>query len=1020
MRICTLLTALALFLPTFASEKIKVACVGNSITYGLAVENREQNAYPFVLQRLLGEEGYQVGNFGRSSATLLEKGHFPYVKQPECDSAIAFKPDIAVFHLGVNDTDPRNWPNYNNLFITDYVRLINRFKEANPNVRVIIARLSPLAAKHPRFRTGTRDWRLEVQKAIEQVALATGAELIDFDAPLRDRQNLLPDGVHPNVEGARLLAETAYKAITGNYGLKLPDVWQSGMVVQQGRPLTISGTANAGDLVTVRLDGVKSTARANNRGEWKVVTHPLVAGGPYTLTITDGKKTIELTDILAGEVWLASGQSNMHFPLASTVDGKSYIEKSSDPQLRVLNFEPIAYTDNIEWSDSIRKLTDENHYFKPAKWEQISPENAGKFSGVAYHFARALRDSLQVPVGVILNAVGGATTESWVDVNTLEKLMPEILLNWQKNDYVQPWAQGRAKKNAGTHRHPYEPSYLFGAAIRPLGPVELAGVIWYQGESNAHNIEVHEALFPALTSSWRSYFNQPELPFVFAQLSGINRPSWPQFRDSQRQLANADKNAYMAVTYDYGDSLDVHPRNKRPVGERMARQALHNLYGFTSLTPGSPEPLKATEHNGTVTVEFANADAWVVKPGTALFELAGADGIFYPATFETASNGVITVQSAEVPSPEQVRYAWIPFARPTIYNSSNLPLGTFKMETQHQESKQPEDGIQFGLSGLGAALNGNKLIMAGGCNFPVDPLGAGSQKKFYSGIYACNPAQADWQRIGSLPLPMAYMAACSNNDKLYLLGGTSGNEGLKSTLEITFADGKASVNELASLPFTYDNGAAAVAADGRVIIAGGNRDGKPSRDVWALEQGKWSKLATMPGNPRVQPVMAVAKNAQAEECLWIWGGFAPRHDKNEPTLELEGLCLNLKTKKWSTLPALLDANGDKLSVGGGTACTLSNGEIAVCGGVNKNIFLDALRNQAPDYLNHPVSWYKFNPNVVVYNPLDGKQHVAASSADYARAGAAMVSTPEPGFIVVGGEVRPRIRTAEIEIFKLAK
>ncbi len=1020
MRILVLLAAITLLLPAHAAEKIKVACVGNSITYGLTVENREQNAYPYALQRLLGDEKYDVRNFGRSGATLLEKGHFPYVKQSECDSALAFRPDIAVIHLGINDTDPRNWPNHNSEFITDYVRLINRFKEMNSNVRILIARLTPLSARHYRFRTGTRDWRIQAQKAIEQVATATGAELIDFDAPLRDRQDLMPDGIHPNAEGSLLLAETAFKAITGNYGgLRLPDIWQSGMVVQRGRPLTISGTADAGSTVTARLDGVKRTTRANNRGEWEITTAPLVAGGPYTLSVTDGRKTVELTDILAGEVWIASGQSNMQFPLSASAESYSCVSQAYDPHLRILNIEPVAYTDNSVWSDSIRRLTDKLLYFRPARWESISPENAGRFSAVAYHFARSLRDSLQVPVGIIMNAVGGATTESWTDVNTLEQVMPEILINWRHNDYVQPWAQERARHNAGTHRHPHEPGYLFSAAIRPLGPVEVAGVIWYQGESNAHNIELHEQLFPAMIQSWRKQLRQPDMPLIFAQLSGIDRPSWPQFRDSQRRMAQTVPNSYMAVTFDHGDSLDVHPREKLPVGRRMAYLALQHVYGH-NLNADSPNPVKATEHNDTVTVHFENADQWIIAQGRSLFELAGVDGIFHKADFKTGSHGTITVHSKHVAFPCKLRYAWLPYAQPNIYNSYNLPLGTFEMETEHQESKQPEQGIEHGLSGLGAALVDNRLITAGGCNFPVDPLGAKSQKKFYSGIYACNPHDGSQQRIGTLPLPMAYMSSCQQADKLILIGGISGNDGLKQTLEITVAVGNATVAELQALPFTFDNGAAAITPDNRIFIAGGNMNGIPSRELWVLDHGKWSKFATMPGNPRVQPVMVSAKNNNGDECLWIWGGFAPRHNKQEPTLELEGLCLNLKTKKWSELPALNNADGEKLSVGGGTACTLSNGEIAVCGGVNKDIFIEALRNQAPDYLDHPVAWYRFNPNVIIFNPSDCTQRVAATSPDYARAGAAMTATTDNGFILAGGEVRPRIRTAEIEIFKLNK
>ena len=217
-------------------------------------------------------------------------------------------------------------------------------------------------------------------------------------------------------------------------------------------------------------------------------------------------------------------------------------------------------------------------HYHPARWAAVTPDNAGRLSAVAYFFAKELRDSLKVPVGIISNAVGGSPTESWIDVNTLEAEMPEALINWRRNDYIQPWAQGRANKNApAPHRHPYEPSYLFSAGIRPLGSPDIAGVIWYQGESNAHNTDLHAKMFPLLVDSWRREFRRQDLPFCFVQLSSINRPSWPTFRDSQRRMAGEIDNAYMAVSSDQGNPTDVHPRNKRPVGLRVARQALHNV-----------------------------------------------------------------------------------------------------------------------------------------------------------------------------------------------------------------------------------------------------------------------------------------------------------------------------------------------------------------------------------------------------------------------------------------------------------
>ncbi|MCM1071580.1 MAG: GDSL-type esterase/lipase family protein, partial [Alistipes timonensis] len=182
-------TALICAAAICANAATKVACVGNSITFGMKIADRETNSYPSQLQRMLGD-GYEVGNFGHSGATLLNRGHNPYMKLPEFRQALDFRPDIVVVHLGVNDTDPRNWPDFGDGFVRDYLALIDSFKVVNPSVRVILANISPVNATHKRFRSGTRDWRLEVRDAVERVARASGSELIDFETPLLDRRDL--------------------------------------------------------------------------------------------------------------------------------------------------------------------------------------------------------------------------------------------------------------------------------------------------------------------------------------------------------------------------------------------------------------------------------------------------------------------------------------------------------------------------------------------------------------------------------------------------------------------------------------------------------------------------------------------------------------------------------------------------------------------------------------------------------------------------------------------------------------
>ncbi len=997
-----------------AEQPIKVACIGNSITYGFNVENREMMNYPAQLQRMLGE-GYVVGNFGRSGATLLKHGHRPYVMQPEWKSAKEFTPDIAVIHLGINDTDPRNWPEFGDEFVSDYKAIIDTLRIINPDVRVLVARLTPLNAKHYRFKSGTRIWRLLVQEAIENVAKATGAEVIDFNIPLRDRQNLMPDGIHPNAEGATLLAQTAYSGITGNYGgLKLPAIYQSGMVMQRNRYLPIAGTADAGSQITLTLGGATYRTIANNRGQWLVTAAPLVAGPSYAMTVTDGKDTIHLTDILAGELWIASGQSNMEFPLNSSINSLPDIESSADPMLRIYDMKPIDRTNDVVWSDSIIEQNNKLKQFHSTKWQQISPTNAGELSAVAYYFARQLRDSLQVPVGVISNAIGGSPTESWVDINTLEAEMPEILVNWQTNDYVQKWVQDRSIKNIGKHKdslHPYKPAYLFSSAIRPLGQLPIAGVIWYQGESNAHNAEVYERLFSMLVNSWRKHFCNDSLPFYFVQLSSINRPSWPAFRNKQRLLSKKIPNIYMAVSSDVGDSLDVHPRNKRPVGQRLARQALVNTYGFSRLTPSGPEPVKAESVNGRIILTMTNANGMHTSDGNvpATFEVAEIDGLYHPAQATIIDNKIV-LYNMNVKLPRFVRYGWQPFTRANLVNSDNLPTSTFKLQVDNADDFLIESGMECGVSAPFAGMIGQQVIMAGGCNFPTDPMAPTSQKKFYKGIYAADSATMQWQRIGSLPQPMAYGATASTPDGLVLIGGTSATQSLNTVYLLSIVNGNVDIRQLPSLPCTIDNMAAA-AIGNKIYVVGGNVNGTPSRQLIMLDldaaSPQWKTLKQLPGNPRVQPAMAATNDR-----LWLWGGFAPKHDNHQASLEVDGLCYNPADNKWTTLPAPTNSDGVTLSTGGGAACTLSDGRIAVCGGVNKDVFLEALRNQAPDYLQHPIEWYAFNPSILLFDPATLLWHVFDTTPEAARAGAAIVAGSQCDFFLLGGELKPRIRTSQ--------
>ena len=670
-----------------AAQPVRVACVGNSITYGTGIADREHFSYPVQLQQMLGN-GYVVGNFGKPGATLLYKGHRPYVEQPEFKEALRFKGDIAVIHLGINDTDPRNWPNYRDEFVKDYLSIMDSLHAANPKVRFILARMTPIADRHPRFQSGTKQWHDEIQTAIETVARVSGAELIDFHEPLYPYPNLLPDAIHPNPEGAGILAKTVYGGITGNYGgLSMSSLYADYMVLQRDVPLDIHGTANTGEKITVELGGQKASATADNQGKWSVVLSPMQAAEDLTLTITAGKQRKVFSHVAVGEVWLCSGQSNMAFMLCQAESGKQDIAVADDPQLRLFDMKGRWETYDVAWPASCLDSLNHLQYFRETTWQPSTPSSASRFSAVGYYYGRMLRQKLGVPVGLICNAVGGAPTEAWVDRNSLETSFPNILSNWLQNDFIQDWVRGRAAKNLTNDqtklgRHPYEPCYLYESGILPLQRYPIKGVIWYQGESNAHNKDAHAKLFSLLVNGWRQNWNNPDMPFYFVQLSSLNRPSWPWFRDSQLRLMKEISNTGMAVSSDHGDSLDVHPRCKQPVGERLARWALAKTYG-QHITPSGPVFSSVTRQADALIVSFLYADGLQTSDGKApsCFEIAEEDGLFHPAT-ATIEGSKVRLTSPTIKHPRYVRYAWQPFTRANLVNADHLPASTFRGEAR--------------------------------------------------------------------------------------------------------------------------------------------------------------------------------------------------------------------------------------------------------------------------------------------------------------------------------------------------
>lgn len=666
--------------------KIKVSCVGNSITYGMRLDDRERESYPVRLQEMLGDR-YEVGNFGKSGATLLRHGHRPYFEQEEFRQAMEFAGDIVVIHLGVNDTDPRNWPHFQDEFVGDYLALIDSLRSVNPKARFLIARMTPIGSNHSRFISGTKTWHGQIQEAIETVAYAAGAELIDFYEPLYPYPWMFPDAVHPNAEGAGILAKTVYQGITGDYGgLQVSPMFSDHMVLPRDKDFLIRGMADAREKVTVTVDGDVLEAVANNRGQWCVLVPHRPAKVGAELRIETAKSSLVYRDVAFGDIWLCSGQSNMEFEVRQSSDAAP----RPDAGLRLYDMKCNWRTDNIAWPASALDSVNHLQYFAPTRWMPASDAAIARFSAVGYAFGQMLRDSLQVPIGLICNAVGGSTTESWVDRETLETRYPAFLRDWLHNDLIMEWARGRAEKNLSNRpekvegygivptRHPYEPCYNFEAGILPLDHYPITGVIWYQGESNAERVEVHEELFPLLVDSWRNYFS--DVPFYYVQLSSLNRTCWPIFRDSQRRLVDSRPGLGMAVTSDLGDPTDVHYRQKRPVGERLALQALEKHYGHAVKADG-PLAKEAAVVGPDVYIDFYPQDALRSADGGPIvgFEVQdAADGLFHPVAAEV-SGGLVRLDCAAIRTPKAVRYAWQPYTRANLVNATGLPASTFRL-----------------------------------------------------------------------------------------------------------------------------------------------------------------------------------------------------------------------------------------------------------------------------------------------------------------------------------------------------
>lgn len=490
--------------------------------------------------------------------------------------------------------------------------------------------------------------------------------------------------------------------------LRLPRVFGHDMVLQCDVQIPVWGVAEAGESVVITLGEDRQRAIANDLGQWQVRLKKRAASDqPLKLQIESGDDRVELTNVVIGEVWLCAGQSNMEWRLWQSTHGKESLGRGDDASLRLLNLQGGALGSSGSYqSEHLDRLSPDN--FCRGRWQVASSQQARDFSAVGWYFGRYLREQLGVPVGLICPAVGGTPTEAWISREALEadpNLTGLVAGNWLLNPRLGDFCKTRGKQNllaaiqAGEEfeqddlgpNHSFKPGFMWDAAIEPLVPFAIRGAIWYQGESNAESyqrVQEHEKLLPLLVEQWRKHWGQGDFPFLYVQLPALGRPEWPYFRESQRRMLTQLPNLGMAVTIDSGHPSNVHPPLKKPVGERLAKWALGTTYGLNAHKNYSGPLLDGADREGdTMLLRFHHfADRLISSDEKPLrhFEVAGDDGVFYPAVAKITNQDCLSVSSNRVPVPRYVRYAWVPYPEPAVNfcNSDGLPASPFTTESE--------------------------------------------------------------------------------------------------------------------------------------------------------------------------------------------------------------------------------------------------------------------------------------------------------------------------------------------------
>jgi sialate O-acetylesterase len=440
----------------------------------------------------------------------------------------------------------------------------------------------------------------------------------------------------------------------GKANISLPEIFSDNMVLQQKSDVIFWGWAKTGETIVIKADWMDSdiTVKADVQGTWETSIKTPGFGGPYNIHIK-GQNEVILKNVLIGEVWLCSGQSNMEMSAQWGIDnGDEEIKNANYPEIRLFTVS-----------------TSTSHFPQDhlaGKWSVCTPEEMKPFSAIGYFFARKLFKELGVPVGIINSSWGGTPAESW---------MPEEAT--QKNDFLRE----AATKQKVVPWGPVEPARIYNAMINPLIPFRIAGVLWYQGEANTINYYAYKQLLSALITSWRNKWGY-EFPFYYAQIAPYkygNPFEGVEVRDAQRRALDVP-NTGMAVLSDLCDTLNIHPKNKQDAALRLANIALNRYYKTVKLEDSGPlYKGMAIDKNKAIISFDHNEGLHAAGDKLTYFEIAGDDKVFYPAEAKI-KNGQVIVQSKKVKSPVAVRFAWKNTATPNLFNGANLPASCFTTE----------------------------------------------------------------------------------------------------------------------------------------------------------------------------------------------------------------------------------------------------------------------------------------------------------------------------------------------------